>query len=306
MNRLVSVIVPNWNTRDDLLVFLESVHRQSYPRDAIEVILVDNGSADGSATAASDWYRGKRGEPWKRFAIVKCAENYGIAAAYNLGYAASGREAFAVLRAEPDIRLRPDVLSVLVADLLAEPRLGVVGARGVFQGRENVIDHAARYMNWWTGTLVDRDPSALAECDCVFGATLLVRRSAIEAMGEFFPEGRFLASELELCLRARRHGYTAACDPAAVAVHRAGASTNQLNREWLEFVDQKETALLHLRYNPLPSRLVWLAVAALANLRRYARGRRAALRGFAAGLRESFGASAAAGAPHRSCTVEEW
>ena len=251
---LVSVLLPNWNTRDDSLEFLESLARQTYPKSAIELIISDNDSSDGSQEAFRQWFAAHSSEPWHRLELVELTGNQGIAVGYNAAYKHSSPQSFAILRAESDVIWKPDLMALLVADLLELPDAGVIGAKGV-------IGSAARYINWWTGRLYEMDPDIMLDCDCVFGGTFIARRSCIERLGYFFRSEHFLASELEFCTRVKRLGYRVLYDPHVVVQHKGARSTANLDGSKFAYVCYRELVLFHLAYNHFPQKAVFLAHA---------------------------------------------
>jgi glycosyltransferase involved in cell wall biosynthesis len=103
----VSVIVPCFNQGHFLAAALESVAGQVLPAD--EVVLVDDGSTDDTATVAGRY-------PWVRYFFQP---NLGLARARNAGLAATTGEFVVFLDA--DDRLRPDALQIGIDQLLAHP-----------------------------------------------------------------------------------------------------------------------------------------------------------------------------------------
>mgnify|MGYP003395948958 CR=1 FL=1 len=75
MNKLVTVIIPNWNGKELLKVCLKSLANQSF-KD-FEVVVIDNGSSDGS----SDYI--KKFHP--KVKVIELDKNYGFAKAVNMG-----------------------------------------------------------------------------------------------------------------------------------------------------------------------------------------------------------------------------
>lgn len=274
---LISVILPNWNSGEDILDLLESLSKQTYPKQAMEIIIVDNDSTDNSVEIIRDWYISQASDGWHRLDIIELSNNQGIASAYNCGYKACSPESYAILRVETDVILQPDVVEILSDTLKDLPDAGVVGAKGMLHSTPDQVDHAAGYLNWWTGRLRSFDPGKLADCDSVFGGTFIVRRSVIDGMGFFFTEDRFLASELEFCTRIKRYGYRVLCQPKAVSYHKGGRSTRNLEEGRFAYVAHREMVLFHLAYNPVPQKFVCLIVFAAYSLNQALRGRTMAL-----------------------------
>src|SRR5438128_3903924 len=115
----VSVVIPSWNGAEHLRHCLDSLRQVDYPEDGLEVIVVDNGSTDGSRGLLESEY------PWVR--LVSLEENLGFAAACNEGARAATSDCVAFLN--NDMRVEPHWLRGLVSGL--DPASGYVCVGGV-------------------------------------------------------------------------------------------------------------------------------------------------------------------------------
>ena len=132
----VSIVIPNRDgaTPRDGLLYLDMVRgtlaEQSF-RD-FEVIVVDNGSTDGSVAYVR--------EDWPGASVVELGENRGFSAAVNRGVAA-GRGPYVALL-NTDIELSPDWLELLVGELDRDPRLGFVTGKVMRHDDRDLIEQA--------------------------------------------------------------------------------------------------------------------------------------------------------------------
>lgn len=160
--RLITVIVPVHNGEKFLRDALASIYAQDYR--PIEVIVIDDGSTDGSGAIA-------RSFPEVRYVYQ---EQQGSAAARNSGLTICKGEFIAFLDAD-DLWL-PSQLSIQANYLAMHPEAG--GVRGMMK---NFLEAGIRCPPWI-------DPSTLLQpSDVVSLGTLLARRSLIEAVGKFNP-----------------------------------------------------------------------------------------------------------------------
>ena len=283
---MVTVIVPSWNSANEIKDFLDSLSHQTYPRSRVELIVVDNGSTDGTVDAIRDWYATQESAGWHRLELITLSRNKGIAHAYNLGYKNCSRSSFAILRGEADVVLEADVVEKLCSVLTNEPSIGVAGARGLLSGIEPPqLDHAASYVNWWIGRVTSIDPPQLVDCDGVLGPAFIARRACIDELHFFFPGDRFFADELEFCTRVKRKGYRVVCEPAAVAHHKGARSSGQMNRTRFGYIAQRETVLFYLKYNSFPQKIVWLMWNAAYGIKQAVKGQTMPLLGLRDGIR---------------------
>jgi len=226
----VSVIVVNWNTRNLLEQCLRSVYETAEDM-ALEVIVVDNASADGSVEMVRDRFPQVR--------LLENGENVGFARANNQGVAISqGRY---VLLLNSDAFLTAHALQSLVELAEAEPGCGIVGAQlrnvdGSFQASHTPFPNLWREFIILSGIgrllYGRRHPSRGPEgdkgsqiVDYVEGACLLVRRKAFEEVGGL-DEGYFMyAEEVDLCYAMKEKGWQVWYQPAAKVTHLGGGSS---------------------------------------------------------------------------------
>ena len=157
----VSVVVPVFNGERTLGRALDSLLAQEHP--AFEIVVVDDGSTDGSAEIAAS------------VPGVTCIRqaNGGPSAARNAGIAATGGELVAFLDAD-DVA-PPAKLSLQVAHLLGHPECGCV------LGRQEIVFEGMEEPSWFA-----RDP-VFGDLEGICFTSAMIRRSALEAVGGFDP-----------------------------------------------------------------------------------------------------------------------
>jgi hypothetical protein len=218
----ISVVIPNWNGRRWLPDCLRSLAAQTRPPD--EVIVVDNGSSDGSLAYLRDEHPDVR--------VLAQARNTGFAYAANRGIEAAGGELVALINT--DVVLSPDWVQRMATALSARPGAasaackmlslgdpGVVYDAGDVLRRDGACDQRGRF---------SRDDGRFDAPGEVFGAcggAALYRRAPVTAIGGF--DARFFAylEDVDLALRLRLGGWTCAYEPA-VCWHLGEGSSGQL------------------------------------------------------------------------------
>lgn len=234
---VLSIIVVSWNTRDMTLACLETTSAAAKGFDATtgarsELLLVDNGSVDGTAEAVRARHPGVR--------VVALARNGGFARGANAGLAAATGDV--VLWLNSDARIDAAALVACWRHLATHPRVGIVAPRLLHaDGRPQHSAHAFPSLldEFVPGFLIDlvlprrrpakrRVASAPIAVDAVQGAALFARRSLLERVGAFSDDYFFYLEETDLCWRAVRAGFGVELVPEAVVVHAAGASSKRV------------------------------------------------------------------------------
>ncbi len=229
----LSVLIVNWNVRDLLRDCLRSIDAGRGGL-ALEVIVVDNASADGSAGMVAAEF------PWVM--LIPCAENVGFARGNNIALArARGR---ALLLLNPDTVIVGDALPALLATLATQPDVGVVGPQ-LLNADGSVQSSRRRFPTLLTGYFestwlqglapgllrryyaLDLPDDAPADVDWLMGACLLLPRAVYDDIGSL-DEGYFMYSEeLDYCRRVKATGRRVVYYPAAQVIHHAGQSSDQ-------------------------------------------------------------------------------
>ena len=279
---IISIITPNYNTEIQIIEFLNSIKNQDYPLEAIEVVVIDNGSDDESVQELRIWF--EQNQIFYRNWLIELEKNMGIAYAYNVGYDNISSESKIIIRTESDIELESNCISSLVNTVLINSSYGVVGAIGIFFHDKKTLNHAARYINWWNGKMTELEPIELIECDCVFGGTFAIRRDIIRKMGYFFRPDRFLANELEFCTRVKFEDMKVVCQPKAVSYHKGGNTTGKLSQKKFSFITARESTLFHLEFNKHLNKITSVSIIFITSLRQLLKLNSYALLGFLSAL----------------------
>ncbi len=232
----LSIIIVSWNTRALLDACLRSIQvSDGDPR--LEVVVVDNGSTDGSAQLVRATYPHVR--------VIENSENRGFAAANNQAMrVAHGRY---VLLLNSDTEILGNVLEQSVKYMDMHPDVGAMGCRvlnpdGTLQrtcfmfpsllnlilltlGVENLRWPRAfgrrQMLNWNRDT--ERD------VEVVTGCYLLVRREVVEHVGMLDEAFFFYGEETDWCVSIRDAGWKVRFAPVGEIIHHGGSSAQMLN-----------------------------------------------------------------------------
>jgi GT2 family glycosyltransferase len=230
----LTIVILSFDTQKLLLECLASVEREiglTEPMRECEVIVVDNGSRDGSPEAVRDAF------PWVD--LIALDENRGYAQGNNMGLKRARGRVIALLNS--DVVLLPGAIGCAVAALENYPAAGAAGIQLLHtDGRpQNSIHLAPSFVreitpSWFLETLspkrfpskrrLGREP---IEVESVLGAAIFVKREILEKVG-LLPEAYFFfLEETDWCWQMRRAGYRVLHVPGARAIHHSGASSKQ-------------------------------------------------------------------------------
>jgi GT2 family glycosyltransferase len=241
----VAVVIPNYDGERWLPGVLESVAAQTVAPS--EVLVVDDGSTDGSLTLLADRFPDVR--------VIALGSNGGFAQAANAGLRAVSAEAVALVNT--DVVLAPDWLERAAAALAAAPRAAAVATKlldlddptliydaGDVLRRDGVCEQRGRFER--DGGRYDAPGEVFSACA---GAALYRRAAVLEAGGFDERFGTYL-EDVDLGLRLRLAGWRCRWEPRAVARHAGGGSSAAVRHgpgAWVE----RNTLLLVARAFPV-------------------------------------------------------
>ncbi|OGP79278.1 MAG: hypothetical protein A2V86_08595 [Deltaproteobacteria bacterium RBG_16_49_23] len=226
----LSIIIVNWNTKDFLLECLESIYGNR-KKIEMEVIVVDNGSIDGSQEAMKE-----RFQDWK---LIQNKQNFGFAKASNQGIMLSRGKYLLLLN--PDTRVKEGAMEALLSFMDGHPEAGVAGAQLLNPdgSKQNSIANFPslatellnkRLLRW---LFPDQFPgkeriySMPIEVDSVIGACMMVRREAIGQAGLLDEDYFLFLEETDWCYRMKKAGWKIIHVPAAKIYHLQGKSAER-------------------------------------------------------------------------------
>lgn len=218
----VSVVIVNWNGRHLLERCLPVVLNQAF--DDYEVVLLDNGSTDGS----TEWVA----EHFPLVRLIRSDRNLGFAAGNNAAIRATHSAYVATLNndAEP----AADWLSELVRAMEASPAAGMCACKMVRADDPHImdscgidIDLAGVGWNRYSGDPERTDEVMPYEVSGACAGAALYRRAMLDQVG-LFDEAYFIYYEdVDLAWRAQRAGWRCLYVPSARVVHRHSSTVKE-------------------------------------------------------------------------------
>jgi GT2 family glycosyltransferase len=214
-----SVIIPNWNGAHHLPVCLDALRAQTYPD--LEVVLVDNGSTDGSQALVAKQY------PEVRWLALH--RNLGLTGGNNAGFRAAQGDILISLN--NDTEAHPRFVEALTNALVEHPEAGMAAAKMLLFDRRDHIHSAG------DGYGVDgipfnrgvwqRDEGQFDEPGWVFGGcggAVAYRRAMLDDVGLFDESFFMYCEDVDLNWRAQLAGWRCWYTPDSVIYHKLSAT----------------------------------------------------------------------------------
>jgi GT2 family glycosyltransferase len=247
----LSIVIVNWNTRDLLRECLTSIYHHP-PSAAFEVVVVDNASTDGSMQMLKGCFRHIR--------LIENHENIGFACGSNQAIEQS--TGHYVLMLNPDTKVKPGALEALIEFLDANPRVGAAGSRllnpdGTLQTSCYPLPtlskelwrlfHLDKFHAYGVYSMQAWDLDSPRSVDVLKGASLILRREALDQVGLLDEDYFIYSEEVDLCYRLKELGWQLFWVPQSQVIHHEGQSTQLISREM--FLQLYRSKLIFFRKN---------------------------------------------------------
>jgi len=213
---VVSVVLVNYRGAEDTITCLRAFADVEWSAEALELIVVDNDSGDGSAARIRAAVPGAH--------VVEAGSNTGFAGGCNLGVAHATGEYIALLN--NDARPHPRWIAEAVAVLDADPQVASVASK-VLDWDGRLVDYVDGSMTWYAMGYkreVERPDSSAYNSpkDVLFGtgAALFVRADVYRAVGGFDERFFMFYEDVDLGWRLNMLGYRVRYVPGSIAYHR--------------------------------------------------------------------------------------
>ncbi|MFH0860560.1 MAG: glycosyltransferase family 2 protein [Candidatus Altiarchaeota archaeon] len=226
---LISLVIVNHNGRDLLEDCLSSIRDLEYPKEKLEIIMVDNISEDDSMSFVS--------ESFPECRIIRSGEN-NYAKANNIGIRESKGNFVGLLN--NDVRVERNWLVELVRVMMSDAKVGVAGGKILFEnGRIQSVGHVELGNYYWSDrgfNETDREQyDRVEDVKSLCGAAVLYRRKCLDDVGLFDEDFVMYYEDVDLNLRCGERGWRRVYVPKSVAYHKfRGTATEDTVKKWCE------------------------------------------------------------------------
>lgn len=269
MKAKVTVVIPNYNGINYIENCIDSLMLQNVK--SFEIIIVDDGSTDGSIEKIMEKYPSNGAFPQTKYILHK--ENKGFAASVNDGIKAATTEYVILLN--NDTVAKSAFVYEMYKSITRSEKIFSVGARMVSMKDENIMDDGGDYyclLGWAFSPARDKNVQYYNKRKEIFSAcagAAIYRKSVLEEIG-LFDEAHFAYLEdVDVGYRARLYGYNNVYEPKAVVVHAGSASSGSRYNKFKARLTARNNIYLILKNMPgyqLAINFPWLMVGTLIKI----------------------------------------
>jgi len=242
---LVSVVIANWNRKDDLREAIKSIYNQTYKN--IEIIVVDNHSTDGSIEMVRKEFPNVK-------LIVMPDSTYGACETLNIGMASASGEYIVVI--DNDTILEKTWIELVVEKFKQNEKVGIIGGK--------VINYYTRRVEWVYSRPEEEWVNREFKTSVFHGAAVALRKDVVDKVG-YYPKEYFIyGNEFALSAKVINAGYDIIYYPKLVAYHKANYIFKKSER--LFYYSTRNTLQNILKYLPLRIAIKSLFVTLLGQI----------------------------------------
>ena len=266
----VAAIIPHWNRRDLLEPLFSSLHAQTRPFD--QIIIVDNGSTDGSPDLAEKLSA----------TVVRLENNLGFAPAVNRGIQSTAADWIAIIN--NDVTLAPDWLEQLLNKAGGSPfatgKILSAHNQSIIDGTFDEISRAACACRCGQGKPDSPIWNQPRQIRMASMTAAIFRKSLFDEIGLLDETFGSYLEDVDFGIRCALAGHTGAYVPSAIAYHRGSATLGAWNNDTVKQISRNQILITAKHFKGQPrwplvvGQLLW-GLVALRHLRgvSYLRGK---------------------------------
>jgi len=243
----LAIIIVNWNLKEDTLGCIASLVKSGASLN--QIVVVDNGSTDGSAIALRESFGGIS-------SIIELKENLGYAGGVNRGihFALRGDSQWLLL-INNDTVVAPDFIEQLLVTSRANPGYSIFSPMILYHDHPSTvwsmgdkqIGHTLLSKPLYKDNNCQRSFPAIIPIDFANGCAMMVNRQVFDEIG-FLDETLFMyGEEVDFCWCARLAGFSLACVPSARMWHKISKSSEN-DKPGVQYRKIKNQILFYRRY----------------------------------------------------------
>jgi GT2 family glycosyltransferase len=249
----IAVVIPNFNGKELLGACLESLLVQSLTP---HIIVVDNGSTDGSASFIQQQY--------SKLELIQLNSNLGFAGGVNAGIKSAIKNGFEfVALFNNDAVADSNWLKFLVEKINQDPKVGIVASKILASDQKTIDSTGEEYSTWGTPFPrgrgeVDKNQYDSTSKQTIFaasGGASIYRVAMLQKIGLF--DELFFAyyEDVDISFRARLNGWQVQYASKAVVYHAMNVTANQISSSFADYHKLKNYVFLYVKN--MPGKLFW-------------------------------------------------
>jgi GT2 family glycosyltransferase len=225
----VLIVIVTWNGKDDLLECLASMKQLNYPQENYKVLVVDNGSGDGTPLALATGY--------PEIHLIKNNKNLGYVRAVNQGVEYGLEHGFDyVWICNNDIVADGNLLKILVKTGQTDEKIGVIAPVVYSYNSPLIVENAGYKINYWIGRLKKlkyghdifvKESDTVSAVDSQMGCSNLIKAVVFKEVGLFRRIYELYFEETDFNARARKKGFQVVVVKDAKVWHKTASTMNK-------------------------------------------------------------------------------
>ncbi|ADL50384.1 glycosyltransferase family 2 protein [Clostridium cellulovorans] len=247
INPLVAIILVNFNNKNDTEECIESLLKENY--DNKKIIVVDNGSKDGSITELKRQFENK-------VIFIENQDNLGFSCANNQGIELALKEnAQYIMLLNNDTVVEQEFIKPMLE--VAERKNCIVSPKIPYYDEKNILWSCGGEFRWKKGTTHNRGINEVdngqfdeeKEVDFASGCCLFIPRKILETVGMLSDEYFLYYEDTDYCLKAKHAGFKIVYTPKAVVYHKVSRTMGGAESPTVLYYSNRNRLYFNDKYN---------------------------------------------------------
>ncbi|MBV6419261.1 MAG: hypothetical protein DAHOPDDO_00477 [Ignavibacteriaceae bacterium] len=221
----ISVVITNWNLSDKTISALNSIQNYFYPKDLIEIIVIDNNSSEEQKKKIQQFTVLFEEKNKIKTTFYGFDYHPGVTASYNKSIELINPESKYLIRHDNDVALTKYSLMKLILQLENNPSIGIIGPKLFYTSQPTLANTHVVKVGVWGSKVKISESKGASPTDAILGALIVFRLSVVKKVGYVFnPKLLLFAEELDIGFKFKKLGFEIIYYPFAIGYHETKVS----------------------------------------------------------------------------------
>jgi GT2 family glycosyltransferase len=224
-SKLVSAVIPTFNSEIDIERLLKSFESLDWPKEYLEIIVVDNNSVDNTINIIQKYFNS-----WNKLyhstVLVRNYSNQGAARAYNIGIKNASKESSYIWKLDSDVALTVGSLTALYLEIMQKENIGAVASNQIMPNGSNgnIISLLYWRPRMWVHPIHDYPAESINKINVnniigLNGASVLFNKDALFSVNNFDEKYFLYYDDTDIAFAIKKNKYEIRCSKDSIVYH---------------------------------------------------------------------------------------
>jgi len=253
----VSIVFPNLNGKDNCVDLLNSLNHLNYPKNRMEIIVIDSNSSDGSQEVIKNKLIEMKNDNWYNLQLIDLKYDKGVPYSYNFAMEVVNSDYNYLWKLDNDVIVDSNSLYELVKTAESSNMIGVVGGKVFYHSNPEIIWFTHGDIIWFLGAgrHIGKNKkdcekyNSIKIAEYLAGCAVLIKKDALIKVNGFYEDYFVYFDDTDFSLNCSKKGYLNIFNPTAKIWHKVNKTTRKDSKRFVYYRTKNSFIFLRRNYS---------------------------------------------------------